>query len=129
MAFRSSAAVLAAPLALALLTAPAPAAADPPRPIDPDPWFGRDKALHFGVSAALAGGGYAVSSLAVQGMPERAAIGASVALAAGIAKEMLDLAGLGDPSWKDFTWDVIGTATGIGVSLTVDWAVTAIRKR
>ena len=33
---------------------------------------------------------------------------------------------LGTPSWRDFTWDVIGTATGLLVSFLVDLAVRAV---
>ena len=41
-----------------MLAASPAAAADP----DPDPWLGRDKALHFGVSAGIATASYAVSA-------------------------------------------------------------------
>ena len=30
---------------------------------DDDPWWGPDKALHLGVSAGLAGGGYALGAI------------------------------------------------------------------
>ena len=51
---------------------------------------------------------------------KRSIAGASLALAAGAAKEGLDATGSGDPSWKDFTWDAIGAAVGVGLSLLVD---------
>lgn len=90
---------------------------------DPDPWFGRDKALHFGASALLAGGGYAAAT----GIwPERwkaFAMGGSVSLAAGAAKEGLDAMGFGTPSWRDFTWDVAGTLVGLGIAYAVDAVV------
>ena len=47
-------------LALGLAAAVTPARASA---ADPDPWLGPDKALHFGISAGLAGGGYALSAL------------------------------------------------------------------
>jgi putative lipoprotein len=107
--------------ALALLALPAPAAAEPR---DPDPWLGRDKALHFGVSAALAAGGYAAgAALFDGGYGPPIATGTAVALGAGIAKESLDLAGYGDPSWKDLTWDVVGTAVGVGLAVLVHAAM------
>lgn len=98
-----------------------PAAPGPGRG-DPDPWWGPDKALHFGASAAIAAGGYAGGALAGGDSLAAAALGSGLAIGAGIAKEMLDLAGLGRASWKDFTWDVIGTATGIGVALSIHLA-------
>lgn len=45
-----------------------------------------------------------------------------MALGAGVAKEVADLAGLGHPSWKDLAWDVVGTGTG----LLVAWAIDAL---
>jgi len=88
-----------------------------------DEWFGVDKALHFGVSAALGGGGYAASAPLVREPWQRAAIGAGFSLTLGAGKELYDLSGHGDPSWKDFTWDVIGTAFGVGIALLVDAAI------
>ncbi len=111
-------------LAALLATLPAlPARADPPR--DPDPFFGRDKALHFGFSAALAGGAYGASALAgLDGRGNRVAVGLAVALGAGYSKEILDAAGFGTPSLKDFAWDLIGTAVGLGVSIAIDYALS-----
>ena len=83
-----------------------------------------DKALHFGVSAGLAGGGYAVSALLLGRPWQRAVAGGTFSLTLGAAKELYDLSGHGDPSWRDFTWDVIGTAVGLGVALLVDAAVS-----
>ncbi len=88
-----------------------------------DAWLGKDKALHFGASALIAGGAYGVSALVLEPRWARITVGASVALAAGTAKELFDLSGHGAPSWKDFTWDVLGTAFGVGVALLVDWAI------
>jgi putative lipoprotein len=105
-----------------LLLAPAVGRADPPA-ADPDPWLGPDKALHFGVSAAIAGGGYALAAPFFDDYGARAGLGAGLALSAGMTKEALDAAGLGHPSWRDVAWDVLGTAVGIGISLTIDYAV------
>jgi putative lipoprotein len=89
-----------------------------------DDWFGGDKALHFGVSAALAGGGYAAASLAFDEKWARATTGAAFSLTLGAAKELYDLGGHGDASWKDFTWDVAGTAVGTGIALLIDVALS-----
>ena len=96
----------------------------PARAADPDPWFGPDKALHFGFSAGLAAGGYGVSALVLDKPWQRAVAGASFSLTLGAGKELYDLTGHGDPSWRDFTWDVIGTAVGVGVALLIDAAVS-----
>jgi putative lipoprotein len=99
-----------------LLTAAAtarPARAD-------DDWLGRDKALHFAVAMGLASGAYGVSALKLEPMWQRAAVGAGFALTLGAAKELYDLGGRGDPSWKDFTWDAIGALVGVGLALAVD---------
>jgi putative lipoprotein len=85
-----------------------------------DPWWGRDKALHFGVSASLSGGGYALSALVLSHPAERALGGVALASGASVAKELWDLSGHGNPSWKDLAWDGIGTAAGIGVALALD---------
>lgn len=87
---------------------------------DADPWFGRDKALHFGFSVALSAGGYATSSLWLDRSYERALAGSTFSLTLGAGKELWDLSGHGDPSWRDFTWDVIGTAVGTGLALAGD---------
>ena len=109
----------AAPLALALSLAAHPAAAS-----DPDPWFGPDKALHFGVSVGLAAGGYAALSPWLDSRAQRALGGATLSLTLGASKELWDLAGHGDPSWRDFTWDVLGTAVGVALALSVDALVS-----
>jgi len=38
----------------------------------------------------------------------------------GGGKELWDLTGHGDPSWRDFTWDVLGTAVGVALAASVD---------
>ena len=102
------------------LAMPAVVTAAPARAADEDPWWGHDKALHFGVSAGLGASGYAVSSLALDSRLERAAVGAAFSLTLGAGKELYDLSGGGNASWKDFTWDVAGTSVGVGLALLVD---------
>ena len=88
-----------------------------------DPWFGRDKLIHFAASGSLAVVGYANASMLTENRPLRIGAGATLALGAGVAKELWDLDGHGDASWRDLSWDLIGAATGLLVSVGVDWAV------
>jgi len=87
---------------------------------DVDPWFGTDKALHFGASAVLAGGGYALGTGLSQDRWKAFALGGGLALTAGTLKEGIDAMGFGNPSWRDFTWDVAGTLVGLGIAYAVD---------
>jgi putative lipoprotein len=88
-----------------------------------DPWFGRDKLIHFSASGSLAVVGYASASMLTESRPVRLGAGATLALGAGVAKELWDLDGHGDASWRDLSWDLIGAASGLLVSAGVDWAV------
>ena len=94
---------------------------------DADPWFGRDKALHFAASASLATVAYAGASLVTDDRPTRIVAAATVALAAGVIKEVWDLTGHGDASWRDLTWDVVGTTTGVLIAYGIDWAIGRLR--
>jgi putative lipoprotein len=117
---------------LALLLALASAAGLAPRPAraeDRDPWLGRDKALHFGASALLASAGYGGAALASDDTRVRLAVGGGLALGAGIGKELWDLSGHGAASFRDLTWDVVGTATGLAVAAVVDWSMSRLRRR
>jgi putative lipoprotein len=87
---------------------------------DPDPWWGQDKALHFAVAGAIAGIGYGVGTEIFDHRWQCAALGGGLAIGAGAAKELMDMTGVGDPSWRDFTWDVIGAAAGLGVAIVID---------
>jgi putative lipoprotein len=49
-------------------------------------------------------------------------LGLGAAILVGAGKEGWDAMGHGDPSWKDFTWDVAGALVGVGLSLLVDAA-------
>lgn len=92
---------------------------------DPDPWWGKDKALHFGVSAAITGGGYAIATQITDDIGGRAALAASLGIGVGLGKEILDACGLGDPSWKDLLWDVIGTGAALTITVSIDFGVRA----
>jgi putative lipoprotein len=94
---------------------------------DGDPWFGRDKALHFSAGAALGAGGYAASTLVFDTRGKRVVSGLVVALGAGAAKEWRDRAGGGNASWRDFTWDGVGAAAGVTIAWLIDRARHAHR--
>jgi putative lipoprotein len=90
------------------------------RAADPDPWWGRDKALHFTVSIGLGAGAYTASTLWLDERWQRAALGAGFSLSLGAGKELYDGLGAGQASWRDFTWDVAGTAVGVALAWAMD---------
>lgn len=92
----------------------------------PDPWFGPDKRLHLAASAGIAFGGDALGERYLDSELGGLAVGAGLALGAGAAKEGWDALGHGDPSWRDFTWDVIGAAVGLGLAVGVRALFTAL---
>lgn len=108
---------LRAALVVAVLSTLAPATAHAE---DADPWLGKDKALHFTASAGLAVGSYAIARPLLHERPPSIFLAGGMAFGFGIAKESWDLAGHGDPSWKDLTWDAIGTTSGLLVALVLD---------
>lgn len=71
-----------------------------------DDWAGRDKAAHFGVSAALG-----VATSQVSSDPWTAF---ALALAPGVAKEVIDSQRACNRfSWKDLSWDAAGALVGV----------------
>lgn len=100
---------------LALALAPCPVWAE-----SRDLWLGPDKPLHFAFSAGIAAGGYGLGAVLFDDVSSRLLLGAGLSLAAGAGKELYDATGAGTPSWKDFTWDVLGAATGLLVSWAID---------
>ena len=89
--------------------------------------WGRDKALHFGVSAGLGATGYGLSSLVLKPRWQRAASGAGFSLSLGAAKEIMDMHGTGTASERDMAWNVVGTATGVGLAWLADILLGARR--
>jgi putative lipoprotein len=85
-----------------------------------DPWWGQDKRLHFGISAALAATGYAGTSLVTTRSELRTIVAVALAFSTGIAKEAYDIHTHGDASVRDLTWDLVGTTTGTVVAWLVD---------
>ncbi|MBE2249269.1 MAG: hypothetical protein IAE78_06945 [Myxococcus sp.] len=88
-------------------------------PARADSWWGADKALHVSLSAGLALGATAVSAAWIEGPLERAAVGAAASFTLGVLKEVADGLGLGAPSLRDLTWNLIGAVVGA----TAAWAV------
>jgi len=99
-------------LIAALLGLPATAGAE-------DRWFAPDKAKHFGATAAISGGSYAVASTVTTKEKWRVLTGLGSGISAAAGKEFRDRS-RGDASWRDFTWGAVGTAAGV----TIAWAVT-----
>jgi len=52
-----------------------------------------------------------------------------LAAAAAIGKETLDLAGYGDPSWKDLAWDGVGMVAGLAVAWGVDLIARGVSEK
>ena len=95
---------------------------------DDDPWLAHDKFLHGAASGTLANLSYAGATQLFDSRGNALLAAAGVTVAVGAAKETLDLSirGFGDPSWKDFTWDVIGTAAGLALAFGMDLFVRGI---
>jgi putative lipoprotein len=89
-------------------------------PASSDPWWGRDKKLHFLATSTVAVSGYGLAALDDQPRPVRLALGAGLALGVGLAKEGVDLIGPGDASHRDLAWDVVGAASGLLLAWAVD---------
>lgn len=92
----------------------------------PDPWLGQDKAQHFAVTATLAADGYWLLATKLPARGTTLLFAAAPPLLLGAAKETWDLMGHGDPSWKDVTWDVLGTVSGLALAWTVDLAIHGV---
>ena len=46
----------------------------------------------------------------------------------GVAKELWDLSGHGDASWRDLTWDAVGTVTGLALAAAIDWTLGKLHR-
>lgn len=85
-----------------------------------DRWWGPDKELHLYASAGLASTSWWFAKSLRLSDPVASACALSLTLLVGGAKELVDLTGLGDPSWKDFAWDVIGAVVGVVLGLVIE---------
>ncbi len=90
-----------------------------------DSWVGRDKALHFGVSVGLAGGGYAATSAFTDSRSLRLGLGIFGAFTIGAGKEILDVHGAGRASLRDLSWDLLGSVVGGLIAWGVDGLVSS----
>lgn len=85
-----------------------------------DGWWGPDKELHLFVSAGVASTSWWFAKSLRLSDPVASGCALSLTLLVGGAKELVDLTGRGDPSWKDFTWDAIGAAVGVVLGLVIE---------
>ena len=83
----------------------------PPERPPEDPWFGRDKAKHFAVSALLQGAGHALGRAAGLDYRDAAWTAAGLTLGVGLGKEFHDRRAGRIFSWRDLTADVAGGGT------------------
>jgi putative lipoprotein len=85
-----------------------------------DPWWGKDKAMHFGAGAALGAGSTWVALDRGAGDGEAVALGLCVGVAFGAGKETYDQY-VKRTHWsgKDFLWTTLGS---LGGSLLVSLA-------
>lgn len=119
MICRSAVAVVL--LGLCLLWPATASANDTDTDKDTDPWLGRDKLVHFGVSTGLAFHGYLTGVVVLEEPWQRALLGAGLTLGLGAAKEGYDAATGGRASGRDFAWNTLGAAVGVGVGLLIDY--------
>ncbi len=85
-----------------------------------DRWWARDKAMHCSVSLMLAADAHTVASAFTERPLYRALWGSALPMSLGLAKELHDQS-IGRPfSWRDLTWDALGTATGTTVAWLID---------
>jgi len=78
-----------------------------------DSWSGQDKAQHFMASAMLAAAGNEYGQRQGWSSSHSANFGLLFATGLGASKELWDSRAAGSGwSWKDFTWDIAGAATG-----------------
>jgi Predicted periplasmic lipoprotein len=81
-----------------------------------DSWTGKDKAEHFIASAALAAAGSEFAQHQHLNTRQSATYGLMFSVSLGAAKEGWDSRPSGSGwSWKDFSWDIAGAATGMAL--------------
>jgi len=86
-------------------------------------WWGKDKALHLGLSAAIAGGAYAgMRSGGAVSEGEAAVSGFAIGFGAGYAKEVHDAGRPGGTGFdlRDLFWDLVGACVGVGLAAAAD---------
>lgn len=92
--------------------------------------LGSDKAIHFAAGLGIAGLGYILTAEFLDHPALRVAVGGSLALVAGGAKELYDLAGHGDADFLDFAFDVLGACVGVLIAYAIDRTIAhRVRRR
>ena len=92
-----------------------------PLPRSPqDPWLGRDKLLHFTVSALIQGAAHAALRSRGSSYGQASWGAAAVTATAGVGKELWDRHRRRDFSFRDLTWDGIGGVSGAIVVRQLD---------
>jgi putative lipoprotein len=81
---------------------------------DTDRWFARDKYEHFILSAFYSAGTAKIAHRHFEIEKKQSiALGFSFTISLGAAKELVDFrSGKGNPSFKDFIWDIAGALAG-----------------
>jgi len=85
-----------------------------------DAWWGKDKQKHLLVSLSVSAATYVWLGHSGVESSLRMGVTTLLVLSAGALKEARDAMGYGHPSWKDMTWNVIGTAVGLVVAYVVE---------
>ncbi|UNK62383.1 YfiM family lipoprotein [Buttiauxella ferragutiae] len=81
-----------------------------------DQWHGQDKAQHFIASAILSAAGNEYGQHQGWSDSRSANFGFLFSVSLGATKEFWDSRSAGSGwSWKDFTWDIAGAATGYAI--------------
>jgi putative lipoprotein len=85
-----------------------------------DPWFGRDKLLHFTASALIQGAAHAAFRARSASYAQASWGAAAVTATAGVGKELWDRHEERDFSLRDLAWDGIGGVSGAIVVRQID---------
>jgi putative lipoprotein len=92
----------------------------PPRHAN-DPWFGRDKFLHFAASAVVQGAAYSIfrRDARYTVAAQRASV---VTVTVGVGKELYDLRHpeRHTASWRDLAWDGVGGTAATVIARQAD---------
>lgn len=81
---------------------------------------GGDKVLHFGASLVVTDAVWALAGSLDAPVWARATSSIVAAAAVGIGKELVDVAGLGDPSAGDLVYNALGIGAGVGFALAAE---------
>lgn len=86
-----------------------------------DAWWGRDKALHLAVSAALGATATQAALMAGDSAPRAQAQALGLVLVVGAGKEAYDQSAGGSGwSWRDMAWNLLGGLLGSTLARAVD---------